>query len=90
MDLARDFSAYHLRELKRLEQIADMSLAELVKRALELPLYWRVKKLEDRWFINFYEARPNANLILLELAKLDFNMVQAQYQDEIKHVSRWN
>ncbi|PIN00872.1 Exo-alpha-bergamotene synthase [Handroanthus impetiginosus] len=68
LDLARDFSAYHLRELKRLEQIADMSLAELVKRALELPLHWRVKKLEARWFINFYKTRPDANLILLELA----------------------
>ncbi|CAA2939104.1 terpene synthase 10-like [Olea europaea subsp. europaea] len=29
------------------------------------------------------------NQILLELAKLDFNIVQAKYQQELKHVSRW-
>ncbi|PIN14250.1 Exo-alpha-bergamotene synthase [Handroanthus impetiginosus] len=89
LDLAKDFLAYHLRELIRLEQITDMALAELVKHALELPLHWRVKKLEAKWFINFYESGPDANPILLELAKLDFNMVQAQYQDDIKHMSKW-
>ncbi|GFP94264.1 (+)-epi-alpha-bisabolol synthase [Phtheirospermum japonicum] len=29
------------------------------------------------------------NLIMLELAKLDFNIVQAMYQDELKELSRW-
>ncbi|PIM97306.1 Exo-alpha-bergamotene synthase [Handroanthus impetiginosus] len=89
LDLAKDFAAYQLRELIRLERIMDWSLAKLVGRALEMPLHWRVQKLEARWFINFYETRPDVNLILLEFAKLDFNMVQAQYQDEIKHVCRW-
>ncbi|CAI9108548.1 OLC1v1008175C1 [Oldenlandia corymbosa var. corymbosa] len=29
------------------------------------------------------------NRVLLELAKLDFNIVQKSYQDELKYVSRW-
>ncbi|PIM99294.1 Exo-alpha-bergamotene synthase [Handroanthus impetiginosus] len=89
LESAKHFSAYHLGELISFEQIADLSLTELVRRAMELPLHWRVQKLEAKWFINFYQTRPDANLILLELAKLDFNMVQAQYQDEIKKLSRW-
>ncbi|KAK6124436.1 hypothetical protein DH2020_041813 [Rehmannia glutinosa] len=88
LDLAKDFSTHHLRD--RLHQITnDPSLAEQIRHALELPLHWRVQKIEAKWFINVYETRFDANLILLELAKLDFNMVQAKYQDEIKHMSRW-
>ncbi|KAL8460221.1 hypothetical protein ACS0TY_031165 [Phlomoides rotata] len=87
MDLARDFCTLQLRE--RVEQIRDTILGEQVRHALEVPLHWRVQKLEARWFIHVYETRPDANHILLRLAKLDFNMVQSTYQDEIKHLSRW-
>ncbi|KAL2244876.1 UNVERIFIED_CONTAM: Trans-alpha-bergamotene synthase [Sesamum indicum] len=87
LDLAKEFSTRHLSE--RLEQITEPSLADQVRHALELPLHWRVQKLEAKWFIHIYESRFNANLILLELAKLDFNIVQAKYQDEIKQMSRW-
>ncbi|KAI3456385.1 hypothetical protein Pfo_013048 [Paulownia fortunei] len=87
LDLAKDFSTRHLTE--RQEQITDPILAEQVRHALELPLHWRVQKLEAKWFVHVYESRFDVNLILLELAKLDFNMVQAKYQDEIKHMSRW-
>ncbi|KAL0442876.1 UNVERIFIED_CONTAM: Trans-alpha-bergamotene synthase [Sesamum latifolium] len=87
LDLAKDFSTRHLTE--RLEQITEPSLADQVRHALELPLHWRVQKLEAKWFMCIYESRFDANLILLELAKLDFNIVQAKYQDEIKQMSRW-
>ncbi|KAL2475542.1 cineole-1 [Abeliophyllum distichum] len=87
LDEARNFATQHLKE--KLQHITDQSLAVQVSRALELPLHWRVQKLEAKWFINVYENRQDANLILIELAKLDFNTVQAIYQDEIKQMSRW-
>ncbi|KAG8385682.1 hypothetical protein BUALT_Bualt03G0070500 [Buddleja alternifolia] len=87
LDLAKDFSSHHLKAM--LERITERTLADQVRHALELPLHWRVQKLEARWFIYVYETRSDADLILLELAKLDFNIVQAQYQDEIKQMSRW-
>ncbi|KAL2495312.1 Tricyclene synthase [Forsythia ovata] len=86
LDEARNFATQHLKET--LQHITNQSLADQVCRALELPLHWRVQKLEAKWFINVYENRHDANLILLELAKLDFNIVQAIYQDEIKQMSR--
>ncbi|CAI9756570.1 unnamed protein product [Fraxinus pennsylvanica] len=85
---ARNFATRHLKEKR--QHITDQGLAAEVSHALELPLHWRVQKLEAKWFINVYENRHDANLILLELAKLDFNIVQAIYQDEIKQMSRWN
>lgn len=87
LDLAKDFAARHLKQT--LEQIGDDSiLAEEIRHALELPLHWRVQKLEARWFIHVYQRRPDASPILLQLAKLEYNMVQAIYQDEIKCLSR--
>ncbi|KAL8460223.1 hypothetical protein ACS0TY_031943 [Phlomoides rotata] len=88
MDLAKDFCTRQLSE--RVEQITDPILGGQVRHALEVPLHWRVQKLEAKWFIHVYEARPDANHILLRLAKLDFNMVQSMYQDEIKRLSRWH
>ncbi|KAH9699981.1 Beta-myrcene/(E)-beta-ocimene synthase 2 [Citrus sinensis] len=55
----------------------DEYLCTLVKHALELPLHWRMRRLEARWFIDVYQSGPDMNPILLELAKLDNNIVQA-------------
>ncbi|XP_060200666.1 terpene synthase 10-like [Lycium barbarum] len=66
-------------------------LVKQVSHALEMPLHWRMQRLETRWFIdNVHEETECFNPILLELAKLDFNMVQALYLDELKHLSRWH
>ncbi|XP_058207566.1 (-)-alpha-terpineol synthase-like isoform X2 [Rhododendron vialii] len=88
LDEARDFTTKYLRQsLKRRDIHHD--LAMLVSHALELPLHWRVTRLEARWFIDVYERRPDINPTLLQLAKLDYNMVQATHQSDLKHTSRW-
>ncbi|KAK9185738.1 hypothetical protein WN943_026097 [Citrus x changshan-huyou] len=67
----------------------DEHLCTLVNHALELPLHWRMPRLEARWFIDVYENGPDMNPILLELAKVDFNIVQAVHQENLKYASRW-
>ncbi|XP_062119804.1 (+)-alpha-pinene synthase, chloroplastic-like isoform X2 [Humulus lupulus] len=67
----------------------DNVMALLVKHALEIPLHWRITRSEARWFIGVYEKKHDMNSTLLELAKLDFNMVQSIYQEDLKHLSRW-
>ncbi|WMV12653.1 hypothetical protein MTR67_006038, partial [Solanum verrucosum] len=64
-------------------------MMELVVHALELPRHWMMPRLETRWYISIYERMPNANPLLLELAKLDFNIVQATHQQDLKILSRW-
>ncbi|KAH0732026.1 hypothetical protein KY289_003214 [Solanum tuberosum] len=64
-------------------------MMELVVHALELPRHWMMPRLETRWYISIYERMPNANPLLLELAKLDFNIVQATHQHDLKILSRW-
>ncbi|KAG5625402.1 hypothetical protein H5410_010620 [Solanum commersonii] len=64
-------------------------MVELVVHALELPRHWMMPRLETRWYISIYERIPNANPLLLELAKLDFNIVQATHQQDLRILSRW-
>ncbi|CAL5420908.1 unnamed protein product [Camellia sinensis] len=87
LDEARNFTTKNLKE--NLKKDIDQNLAMLVSHALELPLHWRMIRLEARWFIDVYGRRSNMNSILLELAKLDFNMVQATHQEDVKQMSRW-
>ncbi|KAI3977654.1 hypothetical protein MKX01_004187 [Papaver californicum] len=67
----------------------DDNLAKQVTRSLEIPFHWKMQRSEARWFIDVYEYQRNMNPLLLELAKMNFNMVQAKHQIELKHMSRW-
>ncbi|XP_057488926.1 (-)-alpha-terpineol synthase-like isoform X3 [Actinidia eriantha] len=91
LEEARDFTTKNLKKiLMRKDMIDDEDLAILVSHALEVPTHWRMQRLEARWFIDMYERRPNFSPTLLQLAKLDFNMVQATHQEDLKHMSRWD
>ncbi|KAL3850141.1 hypothetical protein ACJIZ3_012023 [Penstemon smallii] len=89
MDAARDFAIHNLKEIVKKQENLDKILASEINHTLELPLHWRMLRLEARWFIDVYETMRDMNPILLEFAKLDFNMVQAMYQEELKQLSRW-
>ncbi|KAL8542455.1 hypothetical protein ACS0TY_003352 [Phlomoides rotata] len=71
--------------------IEDKNLSLMVRRALEVPLHWSIQKINARWFIDAYASnfQDIINPIVLHLAKLDFNILQHTYQDEIKQASGW-
>ncbi|KAF3963667.1 hypothetical protein CMV_011970 [Castanea mollissima] len=83
----RNFATEHLQEY--VKQNKDKTLSAMVTYALEIPLHWRIIKFATRWFIDIYRSREDMNPILLKLAEMDFNMVQAIHQEELKQVSRW-
>ena len=89
MEEAWQFTSKHLKEMMIISNSKeeDVFVAEQAKRALELPLHWKVPMLEARWFIHVYEKREDKNHLLLELAKLEFNTLQAIYQEELKDIS---
>ncbi|KAG6655720.1 myrcene synthase, chloroplastic-like [Carya illinoinensis] len=87
LEEARDFASKHLKDY--VEKSEDQNLCAMVNHALELPLYWRMIRLEVRWFIDVYRRREDMNPILLQLAELDFNVVQAVHQEDLKEASRW-
>ncbi|KAK1566731.1 hypothetical protein Q3G72_003483 [Acer saccharum] len=61
-----------------------------ISQALELPRHLRMSRLEARKYIDEYSREWNHNLALLELAKLDFNMVQSLHQRELAEIQRWD
>ncbi|KAG6642215.1 myrcene synthase, chloroplastic-like [Carya illinoinensis] len=87
LEEARDFTTKHLKDY--VDKSTNQNLHAMVNHALEFPLHWRVKRLEARWFIDVYRSREDMDPILLQLAELDFNMVQAVHQEDLKEVSRW-
>ena len=86
LEEARDFTTRQLKDY--IKQNKDQNLSAMVSHALEIPLHWRMLRLEARWFIDVYWSRKDMNPTLLELAELDFNMVQAAHQEDLKQVSR--
>jgi len=86
LDEARDLTSKFLKEY--LDQNGDKSISLQISHALELPLHWRISRWEAQWFINIYERQENKNHTLLQFAKLDYNIVQNIYQEDLKYMSR--
>nr|T1RRJ4.1 RecName: Full=(-)-endo-fenchol synthase, chloroplastic; Short=Alpha fenchol synthase; Short=LsFENS; AltName: Full=Alpha pinene synthase; AltName: Full=Limonene synthase; Flags: Precursor [Lavandula stoechas]AGN72801.1 alpha fenchol [Lavandula stoechas] len=88
LELARKFSTKLLQQ-KIDEGEPDNNLLSCIRHSLELPLHWRLQRLEARWFLDAYATRHDMNPIIFELAKLEFNITQATQQEELKDLSRW-
>ncbi|OAY81182.1 putative terpene synthase 2 [Ananas comosus] len=87
LDEAIIFTTTHLKSLvDRLEK----PLAKKVLHALEVPSHRRMKRLEARLYISLYEDDDEArNDVILELAKLDFHLLQSLHREEVKNLSLW-
>ncbi|XP_056689745.1 (E,E)-alpha-farnesene synthase isoform X3 [Spinacia oleracea] len=68
----------------------DINLAKQVAYASENPCHRKVLWFDVRHQIHTYELEDNKNLILLELAKLNFNIVQDMHLEDLKQMSRWD
>ncbi|KAG2712282.1 hypothetical protein I3760_04G117800 [Carya illinoinensis] len=77
------------KSLKSLMGKFDSDFAKQVKESLERPLRWRMPRVEARNFIDVYQKDTAKSLTLLELAILDYNLVQSVYQQEVKELARW-
>ncbi|XP_020110405.1 alpha-humulene synthase-like [Ananas comosus] len=86
LDEAISFSRIHLESKAK-----DLKppLANEVSRALVTPLQRRLKRLEARYYISDYEMEDKRDDAILELAKLDFNLVQSLHCEELKNISIW-
>ncbi|XP_022777389.1 alpha-farnesene synthase-like [Durio zibethinus] len=86
LDEAKAFSTETLRSVY---STLDTYLAKQVAHALELSTHWRVQWFDVKWHITLYENNKNIDKILLELAKLNFNTVQATLHKDLSEISRW-
>ncbi|KAK8527444.1 hypothetical protein V6N12_054656 [Hibiscus sabdariffa] len=87
MDEVGNIKASFSQDYKGLLNLYEASM--LVEHALELPLHWRMSRLEASWFIDAYQKNKDKNPIVLQLAILDYNTVQAIHQDDLRSASAW-
>ena len=69
--------------LKNLEP----ELAEEVRCTLETPRFRQVERVEARRYISVYEKKVVQYGTILEFAKLDYNILQTIYCDELKELT---
>ena len=88
LEEAKSFSTKHLNDYL-LGKLETNILTEKLQQSLHIPLYWRMQRNEAQNFINLYPTDVPKNLVvLLELAKLDYNLVQSIHQKELKELAR--
>ncbi|KAI5008488.1 hypothetical protein ZWY2020_009536 [Hordeum vulgare] len=75
--------------LESMEGKLEYPLAEQVRRALHLPLPRTLKRVEALHYMSEYKEESMHNSSILELAKLDFNLLQRLHLKELKALSRW-
>lgn len=86
LEEAITFAKYHLES--RIASL-EFPLAEQVRRALHLPLPRTYKRMETIHYISEYKEEEYHNPVLLEFAKLDFNLLQHVHLKELKAISGW-
>ncbi|KAL0443445.1 UNVERIFIED_CONTAM: Germacrene-D synthase [Sesamum latifolium] len=86
LDKAMEFSSSKLEYL-----LPDMncSLSTQVKAALETSIRKSLSRLGPKKFISMYQHDKACNEILLNFAKLDYNVVQKLHQKELSEITRW-
>ncbi|KAH6786409.1 hypothetical protein C2S52_005961 [Perilla frutescens var. hirtella] len=87
LDKALEFCSSRLESLIR---GMDNSLSRRVNDALKIPISKTLTRLGARKFICVYEEDESHNEMILNFAKLDFNIVQKIHQKELSHLTRWD
>jgi hypothetical protein len=81
LDEALEFTTTHLNSA--LPNLSNNSIAAQVVHALDQPIHLGLTRLESRHYISFYEKDDSHNKVILDFAKLDFNLLQKLHQREL-------
>nr|USM07608.1 alpha-terpineol synthase [Cymbopogon martinii] len=77
------------RRLETMIPFMEGTLAHEIKSALDIPLPRRVRIYESKYYISAYEKDATVHENVLQLAKLNSNIMQLHHQHELDIISRW-
>jgi (S)-beta-macrocarpene synthase len=80
-----DAISFTRRCLQHFLELPESPFAKEVSASLRTPLFRRVGILEARNYIPIYETEATRNKAILEFAKLNFNLQQLVFCEELKH-----
>ncbi|EXC44901.1 (-)-germacrene D synthase [Morus notabilis] len=87
LEEALAFTTTHLKSSTTSSQLSPF-LAAQVKHALKQPIRKGLLRVEARHYISIYEENPSHSEVLLNFAKLDFNILQKLHQKELSAITR--
>lgn len=97
LDRARAFAVKKLQEL--MPSMKPYQRGKVKAILLDLPLHWRAPRLQTIWSLKDHrhnvdngrggESCRNIDPSILQLAALDFNLVQAVHRAELLEVTKW-
>ena len=87
LDEALAFTTTHL--VKFVANNKEDPFSNEISRALERPIRKSLERLHTKYFISIYENETSHNKVLLQLAKLDFNLLQSMHKKELSEISRY-
>ena len=88
LDEALAFTTTHLTSLATSSDLSTF-LAAQVKHSLNQPMRKGLPRVETRHFISIYYDDPSHSEVLLNFAKLDFNIVQKLHRKELCDATRY-
>ncbi|KAF8667122.1 hypothetical protein HU200_053308 [Digitaria exilis] len=77
------------RHLEMILPFAEGSLAREIKSTLEIPQPRRVRIYESKYYTSTYEKDSTVHEKVLQLAKLNSNIMQLHHQQELNILTRW-
>ncbi|CAN6374619.1 unnamed protein product, partial [Urochloa humidicola] len=86
LDDAIVFARHHLEAAK--DKLSS-PMKEQVSRSLEIPLPRFMRQLESMHYISEYEKEEPHDVMLLELARINFNLLRSVHLKELKDLSLW-
>ncbi|GJV33722.1 sesquiterpene cyclase [Tanacetum coccineum] len=88
LDDALEFTKTHLGNIAK-DPSQNASLRTEIQQALNRPLRKRLPRLEALHYIPKYQQEDSRDGTLLNLAKLDYNMLQSIHKREISEICKW-
>ncbi|KAM6581688.1 hypothetical protein CsatA_005462 [Cannabis sativa] len=88
LDEALAFTTTHLKAI--VANSKDHPLSHQISIALHRPLRKTIERLHARFYISINEKDASHDKVLLELAKLDFNLLQCFHKKELSEIVRWD
>ncbi|GMN20107.1 hypothetical protein TIFTF001_043002 [Ficus carica] len=88
LDEALDFTTAQLKSVASQNLCPSSTLMDQVTHALEQPIRKGLTRQEARHYMSVYQQDPSHNKVLLNFAKLDFNLLQKIHQEELSHFAR--
>ncbi|MED6167484.1 hypothetical protein PIB30_003457 [Stylosanthes scabra] len=88
-DILDEAHKFTYNKLKLIVNQLSPSLADQINQSLVIPLHKAIPRMRARSYMSFYEEDPSHDKVLLDFAKLDFNMLQERHKKEVGSATQW-